>query len=97
MLSVQPTLRQKIIVAQRNDPYLAEKRCIVETRQGDELYISSDDGLLFERRLCVPADSAVKTELLTEAHSSPFSMHPGSTKMYQDLKRVYWWHNIKES
>ncbi|TYK27119.1 ty3-gypsy retrotransposon protein [Cucumis melo var. makuwa] len=39
--------------------------------------ISSDGGLLFERRLCVPADSAVKTELLTKAHSSPFSMHPG--------------------
>ncbi|KAL4016622.1 hypothetical protein IC575_024274 [Cucumis melo] len=50
---------------------------------------------LFERRLCVPSDSAVKTELLSEAHSSPFSMHPGSTKMYQDLKRVYWWRNMK--
>ncbi|KAL4026099.1 hypothetical protein IC575_014523 [Cucumis melo] len=46
-------------------------------------------------RLCVPVDSAVKTELLTEAHSSPFFMHPGSTKMYQDLKRVYSWCNMK--
>ncbi|KAA0040453.1 pol protein [Cucumis melo var. makuwa] len=92
MLSVQPTLRQKIIVAQRNDPYLAETRRIVETRQGDELYISSDDGLLFERRLCVPADSAVKTELLTEAHSSPFSMHPG---LLQPLSVPKWkWENV---
>ncbi|KAA0048561.1 ty3-gypsy retrotransposon protein [Cucumis melo var. makuwa] len=57
--------------------------------------LSSDGGLLFEMRLCVPVDSAVKTELLTEAHSSPFFMHPGSTKMYQDLKRVYWWCNMK--
>ncbi|KAA0066994.1 Transposon Ty3-G Gag-Pol polyprotein [Cucumis melo var. makuwa] len=32
------------------------------------------------------ANNAVKTELLTEAHSSPFSMHPGSIKMYQDMK-----------
>ncbi|KAA0040141.1 pol protein [Cucumis melo var. makuwa] len=32
---------------------------------------------MYERCLCVPTDSAVKTELLTEAHSSPFSMHPG--------------------
>ncbi|KAA0037248.1 pol protein [Cucumis melo var. makuwa] len=47
------------------------------------------------RRLCVPSDSAVKTELLSEAHSFPFSMHSGSTKMYQDLKRVYWWCNMK--
>ncbi|KAA0061201.1 pol protein [Cucumis melo var. makuwa] len=72
-LSVQPTLRQKIIAAQLNDPYLAEKRRMVETGQ----------------------DSAVKTELLTEAHSSPFTMHPGSTKMYQDLRSVYWWRGMK--
>ncbi|TYK22669.1 ty3-gypsy retrotransposon protein [Cucumis melo var. makuwa] len=65
-LSVQPTLRQRIIVAQLNDPYLVEKR-----------------------------HNAVKTELLTEAHSSPFTMHPGSTKMYQDLRSVYWWRNMK--
>ncbi|KAL0549947.1 hypothetical protein IC582_014442 [Cucumis melo] len=88
-LSVQPTLRQRIIVAQLNDPYLVEKRRLVETGQGEDFSISSDDGLTLEGRLCVPKDSEVKTELLTEAHSSPFTMHPGSTKMYQDLRSVY--------
>ncbi|KAL0556882.1 hypothetical protein IC582_005399 [Cucumis melo] len=71
------------------------KRGLAEAGQAVEFSLSSDGGLLFERRLCVPSDSAVKTELLSEAHSSPFSMHPGSTKMYQDLKRVYWWRNMK--
>ncbi|KAL0561349.1 hypothetical protein IC582_001774 [Cucumis melo] len=94
-LTVQPTLRQRIIDAQSNDPYLVEKRGLAEAGQAVEFSLSSDGGLLFERRLCVPSDSAVKTELLSEAHSSPFSMHPGSTKMYQDLKRVYWWRNMK--
>ncbi|KAA0059509.1 pol protein [Cucumis melo var. makuwa] len=94
-LSLQPTLRQRIIVAQINDPYMVEKRRLVEAGQGEDFSISSDDGLTFDRRLCVPEDSAVKTELLTEAHSSPFTMHPGSTKMYQDLKRVYWWRDMK--
>ncbi|KAL0539731.1 hypothetical protein IC582_023947 [Cucumis melo] len=94
-LTVQPTLRQKIVDAQSNDPYLVEKRGLAEAGQTAEFSLSSDGGLLFERRLCVPLDSAVKTELLAEAHSSPFSMHPGSTKMYQDLKRVYWWRNMK--
>ncbi|KAL0561767.1 hypothetical protein IC582_002208 [Cucumis melo] len=94
-LTVQPTLRQRIIDAQNNDPYLVEKRGLAEAGQAVEFSLSSDGGLLFERRLCVPSDSAVKTELLIEAHSSPFSMHPGSTKMYQDLKRVYWWRNMK--
>ncbi|KAL0537619.1 hypothetical protein IC582_026602 [Cucumis melo] len=94
-LTVQPTLRQRIIDAQSNDPYLVEKRGLAEAGKTAEFSLSSDGGLLFERRLCVPSDSAVKTELLSEAHSSPFSMHPGSTKMYQDLKRVYWWRNMK--
>ncbi|KAL0537313.1 hypothetical protein IC582_026290 [Cucumis melo] len=94
-LTVQPTLRQRIIVAQLNDPYLVEKRLLVEAGQGEDFSISSDDGLTFDGRLCVPEDSAVKTELLTEAHSSPFTMHPISTKMYQDLRRAYWWRNMK--
>ncbi|KAL0549580.1 hypothetical protein IC582_014065 [Cucumis melo] len=94
-LTVQPTLRQRIIDAQSNDPYLVEKRGLAEAGQAVEFSLSSDGGLLFERRLCVPSDSAVKKELLSEAHSSPFSMHSGSTKMYQDLKRVYWWRNMK--
>ncbi|KAL0537836.1 hypothetical protein IC582_026825 [Cucumis melo] len=94
-LTVEPTLRQRIIDAQSNDPYLVEKRGLAEAGQAVEFSLSSDGGLLFERRLCVLSDSAVKTELLSEAHGSPFSMHPGSTKMYQDLKRVYWWRSMK--
>ncbi|KAA0025885.1 ty3-gypsy retrotransposon protein [Cucumis melo var. makuwa] len=94
-LTVQPTLRQRIIVAQLNDPYLVEKHLLVEAGQSQDFSISSDDGLTFDGRLCVPEDSAVKVELLNEAHSSPFSMHPRSTKMYQDLRCVYWWRNMK--
>ncbi|KAL0556757.1 hypothetical protein IC582_005273 [Cucumis melo] len=94
-LTVQPTLRQRIIGAQSNDPYLVEKRGLAEAGQAEGFSLSYDGGLVFQRRLCVPSDSAIKTELLSEAHSSPFSMHPDSTKMYQDLKRVYWWRNMK--
>ncbi|KAA0040361.1 gag protease polyprotein [Cucumis melo var. makuwa] len=73
-LSVQPTLRQKIIVAQFNDPSLVKKRRVAETRQADGFSISFDDGLLFERRLCVLVDTAFKIELLTEfilSHQAP--------------------------
>ncbi|KAA0066927.1 pol protein [Cucumis melo var. makuwa] len=70
-LSVHPTLRQRIVVPKLNDPYLVEKRHLVETGQGEDFSISSDDGLMFE------------------------GLHPGSTKMYQDLRSVYWWRNMK--
>ena len=93
-LLMQPPLRQIIILAQFNDPFLVEKCYLAETGQAEEFSISSNDGL-FKRRLCVPADGSIKTKLLTKAHSSPFSMHPGSTKMYQDLKQVHWWQNMK--
>ncbi|KAL0537309.1 hypothetical protein IC582_026286 [Cucumis melo] len=71
------------------------KRLLVEAGQGEDFSISSDDGLTFDGCLCVPEDNAVKTELLTEAHSSPFTMHPISMKMYQDLRCAYWWRNMK--
>ncbi|XP_050935184.1 uncharacterized protein LOC127143925 [Cucumis melo] len=53
-LSVQSTLRQRIIVAQLNDSSLVQKRCLAEVGQDEEFSNSSDDGLTFERRLCVP-------------------------------------------
>nr|GFD33809.1 retrotransposon protein, putative, Ty3-gypsy subclass [Tanacetum cinerariifolium] len=46
-------------------------------------------------RLCVPNDASLRETLLTEAHSSPFSVHPGSTKMYHDLKQHFWWSAMK--
>ncbi|WMV23871.1 hypothetical protein MTR67_017256 [Solanum verrucosum] len=33
---------------------------------------------------------------MEEAHSSRYSIHPGSTKMYRDLREVYWWNSIKK-
>ncbi|KAA0039038.1 ty3-gypsy retrotransposon protein [Cucumis melo var. makuwa] len=58
-LTVQPTLRQRIIDAQCKDSYLVEKRGLAEAGQAVEFSISFDGGLLFERRLCVPSDSVV--------------------------------------
>jgi hypothetical protein len=37
----------------------------------------------------------VKQMVLRKAHESKFSIHPGSTKMYQNLKHLYWWSNMK--
>ena len=47
----------------------------------------SDDGILkFRERWCVPDDTELKEEILREAHRSNYSIHPGSTKMYQNLR-----------
>ncbi|GJT80945.1 putative reverse transcriptase domain-containing protein [Tanacetum coccineum] len=36
-----------------------------------------------------------RTLIMHESHKSKYSIHPGSDKMYQDLKKLYWWPNIK--
>jgi hypothetical protein len=43
----------------------------------------------------VPVDPKIKKIILDEAHMSKFSIHPDSTKMYQDLKQNFRWSNIK--
>jgi hypothetical protein len=60
-----------------------------------EFSISSDGAILFEGRLCVPNHPELRKLILEEDHKSSFSIHPGATKMYQDLKREYWWPGMK--
>nr|GEZ04857.1 retrotransposon protein, putative, Ty3-gypsy subclass [Tanacetum cinerariifolium] len=68
-------------------------------RLGIELLVEfrlDDDNVLWQdTRLVVPNDATLREALLTEAHSSPFSVHPGSTKMYHDLKQYFWWSGMK--
>ena len=44
----------------------------------------------------VPKDSELRNQILDEAHSSKLSIHPGSSKMYQDLKTQFWWTKMKK-
>ena len=46
--------------------------------------------LYYKDRVCVPDDIDLRKAILGEAHSGSFSIHPGSTKMYQDLKMSFW-------
>ena len=49
----------------------------------------------FGNRICVPNKVELKNLILQEAHDTPYSIHPGGTKMYQDLKERFWWHGMK--
>jgi hypothetical protein len=41
------------------------------------------------------ASLTLKQLILKQAHDTPYSIHPGGTKMYQDLKEKFWWHGMK--
>jgi hypothetical protein len=47
-------------------------------------------------RICVPSDKAICKEILTEAHDSKYCIHPGSTKMYADMRTMFWWKVMKK-
>ena len=60
-------------------------------------FVLDDDGTLYHgKRICVPNIEELKAELMHEAHFAPYAMHPGSTKMYKDLKSHYWWPRMKK-
>jgi hypothetical protein len=46
-------------------------------------------------RMWIPRYGNLKSKILDEAHKSRYSAHPRATKMFQDLKKEYWWPNMK--
>nr|KYP76432.1 Retrovirus-related Pol polyprotein from transposon 17.6 [Cajanus cajan] len=47
-------------------------------------------------RICMPYDSELRRAVLEEGHMSRLSIHPGMTKMYQDIKKSFWWPGMKK-
>jgi hypothetical protein len=87
----------RIVTAQRNDEDIQTIK--QKLAEGDPKYTcfqkDHQDVVWFGKRLVVPVDPEIKEIVLDEAHKSKFSIHPGSTKMYQDLKQNFWWSNMK--
>lgn len=52
--------------------------------------------LYYKVRKVIPNIVELKEKILREAHCTSCTAHPGSTKMYQDLKSQFWWDEIKE-
>jgi hypothetical protein len=53
--------------------------------------------LWYKKHICVPEIKEIRESILHEAHDSAYSIHPGSTKMYHDLKSRYWWYGMKRA
>ena len=53
--------------------------------------------LLFRDLLVVPDVEELTERIMREAHATPYLIHLGSNKMYQDLRRSFWWHPMKKS
>ena len=58
--------------------------------------VGSDGVLRFQDRVCVPSVPKLRRTILEEGHRSSLSIHPGATKMYQDLRQMFWWPGLKK-
>ncbi|GJY82738.1 putative reverse transcriptase domain-containing protein [Tanacetum coccineum] len=55
----------------------------------------ADGTLCLNGRSWIPCRGNLRELIMHESHKSKYSVHPGSDKMYQDLKKLYWWPNMK--
>ncbi|XP_073133539.1 uncharacterized protein [Henckelia pumila] len=84
------TLRDRIREGQQSDAQLLTWRQR-DVERDNGLYIVEDGIVRYRGRLWVPADDTLRQEVMTKAHRSPYSIHPGSTKKYKYLQHLYWW------
>ncbi|GJW14067.1 putative reverse transcriptase domain-containing protein [Tanacetum coccineum] len=62
---------------------------------GYKLEPRADGTLCLNNRSWIPCLGDLRALIMHESHKSKYSIHPGSDKMYQDLKKLYWWPNMK--
>ena len=56
-----------------------------------------DEGVLWiSERLCIPNMNNLREEILEEAQNATYSIHPSATKMYHNIKDLYWWDGMKK-
>ncbi|GJU44766.1 putative reverse transcriptase domain-containing protein [Tanacetum coccineum] len=66
-----------------------------EKTRKEKLELREDGTLCLKNRIWLPCYGDLRTLIMHESHKSKYSVHSGSNKMYQDMKQLYWWPNIK--
>ncbi|GKF16482.1 putative reverse transcriptase domain-containing protein [Tanacetum coccineum] len=66
-----------------------------EKLRTEKLEPCADGTLCLNGRSWLPCYGDLRTVIMHESHKSKYSIHPGSDKMYQDMKKLYWWPNMK--
>jgi hypothetical protein len=68
----------------------------MESREAQCFQQDANGVLWFKDRLIVLKDLELCRKIMDEAHCSWYSIHPGTNKMYQDLKKNFWWTRMKQ-
>jgi hypothetical protein len=86
-IELEPTLEQEIHKGQVGDAKIQEIKDLITEGRVPEFMEDEQGTVWFKNRICVPDIDNLRETILKEAHDLVYSIHPGSTKMYQDLKK----------
>jgi hypothetical protein len=92
-IELEPTLEQDIRKGQKM--MRRSTRSGIDGK-GPDFREDAEGVVWFKDRLCVPDITSIRELILKEAHGTSYSIHPGSEKMYQDLKKRFWWYGMKK-
>jgi hypothetical protein len=95
-IKVEPTLEQEIRKGQIGDAKIQEIKDLITEGRGSDFTEDEQGTIWFKNRICVLEIDSLRETILKEAHDSVYSIHPASTKKYQDLKQKYWWYGLKK-
>ncbi|WVZ52451.1 hypothetical protein U9M48_003506 [Paspalum notatum var. saurae] len=93
----EPTLEEEINKYQKEDEKLQEIRESLKKGEAPDFKEDERGTLWYKNRICVPKVDSIRKLILSEAHDTAYSIHPGSTKMYYDLKERFWWPGMKRA
>ncbi|GJS89605.1 putative reverse transcriptase domain-containing protein [Tanacetum coccineum] len=95
VMIIHPKLPTQILEAQTEA--IKEENIKAENLQGmDKAFEIHPDGTCcIKNQSWLPLFGNLRELIMHESHKSKYSIHPGSDKMYQDLKKLYWWPNMK--
>jgi hypothetical protein len=86
-IDAEPTLEQEIRKCQVGDAKIQDIKDLITEGRGLEFTVDEQGTIWFKDWICVSEIDSLRETILKEAHDSDYSIHPDSTKMYQDLKQ----------
>ena len=93
---VRPFLVDQIKERHKQVSEMMKLRAEIEGGRKPEFQIRDNGIIVRGSRMCVPEIGELKREIMEEARSTAYAMHPGSTKMYHTLREHYWWKGMKK-
>ena len=96
MLKLASGILEEIREGQRSDLSLIDRLTLINQGNIGDFRVYENGVMRFRDRVYVPYMPEIKKRILDDGHRSGLSIHPCAIKMYQDLKKLFWWPRMKK-